>query len=490
MLRQGVMARFAHFVWAAGALGAAGAMATLGPSPLGLAIALPAVLLPLGFGLVAARRDRLAAEHRLALLGEAVGLKPGDDPTSIEAIARCIHGRLERAHLVRQAFAALPIAAALRDGDGEVILQSASFDAGLFALPEDGGEVRVAGQPFRLARAALAGGRELVAFVPAGDTLSEADLAAARQALAALRPLPVPPDANSALLLVSELLADHAAAGRGIDALLAGNALDAAIGPAGPGLGPRLSQLQDMQNLLYEHRDDLALEVDRLESKLDAILEAIDRYRASVATFAELADRGREGLAAASEALMTGEQRARTVLALEAEARRLAMAAAAGAELTREAASGASATTAEIDRLVASVEDVSFRTNLLALNAAVEAARAGDKGAGFAVVAAEVRSLAQATQKATREIRGLVGRSREQAGFSADHAVKLKNILGELGGNLENLSNEADMMKGALQSGSGAIARVGGSVSAVGTEAARALQLPSRRHKSGPPYGE
>jgi methyl-accepting chemotaxis protein len=82
--------------------------------------------------------------------------------------------------------------------------------------------------------------------------------------------------------------------------------------------------------------------------------------------------------------------------------------------------------------IIGVIEGIAFQTNILALNAAVEAARAGEQGRGFAVVAAEVRSLAQRSSEAAKEIKGLIEESVtsvEQGGKLVDETGK---IIGEV----------------------------------------------------------
>ncbi len=91
----------------------------------------------------------------------------------------------------------------------------------------------------------------------------------------------------------------------------------------------------------------------------------------------------------------------------------------------------------EITKILKTIDEIAFQTNILALNAAVEAARAGDAGAGFAVVADEVRSLAQRSAVAAKEtaekIETSVSRSREGVQLTTQVAASFTTIQGQIG---------------------------------------------------------
>jgi methyl-accepting chemotaxis protein-1 (serine sensor receptor) len=100
-----------------------------------------------------------------------------------------------------------------------------------------------------------------------------------------------------------------------------------------------------------------------------------------------------------------------------------------------------SASSREVADIVGVIDGIAFQTNILALNAAVEAARAGEQGKGFAVVAAEVRSLAQRSSQAAKEIKGLIGESASRVVAGAGDVERAGEMMREIVGSVKRVAD-------------------------------------------------
>ncbi|CAB3790007.1 methyl-accepting chemotaxis protein [Pararobbsia alpina] len=203
-----------------------------------------------------------------------------------------------------------------------------------------------------------------------------------------------------------------------------------------------------------DDRSSLLFSMKRMQEQLTQTIGTIKLSADSIATAThqiaagnqDLSQRTEEQAASLEETASSMEQLTSTVTQnahnasqadqLAAQAAQVAEQGGAVVSRVVETMEGINASSDKIANIVGIIEGIAFQTNILALNAAVEAARAGEQGRGFAVVASEVRSLAQRSSAASREIKELIHDSVQRVHAGAGHVreagAKMHEITHEI----------------------------------------------------------
>ncbi len=215
-----------------------------------------------------------------------------------------------------------------------------------------------------------------------------------------------------------------------------------------------------------------------LNTALTTVRDATDQISTASAEIAagnlDLSQRTEQGASLLQQTATAMEQLTGTVAQTAESARtanQLAASASAVAQRGGEAVTQVVSTMQEINSssrriadIIGTIDGIAFQTNILALNAAVEAARAGEQGRGFAVVASEVRSLAQRSAAAAREIKALIGASVERVEVGTQQVASAGSTMSEIVASVQRVSDIIGEITVAATEQSSGIGQVNGSV--------------------------
>jgi len=229
--------------------------------------------------------------------------------------------------------------------------------------------------------------------------------------------------------------------------------------------GAMVGRIGDASRQLSQHAHELLGAMDsstqsaaRQQSETDQVATAINQMAVSVQEVASNAQRTAEAASRADSEAATGTE---VVNRTGAAIGRLAQDIQQAGDVIHELEAHSN----DITKVLDVIRGIAEQTNLLALNAAIEAARAGEQGRGFAVVADEVRSLASRTQQSTQEINAMIGalqggarqavevmqRSREQAMQSVEHAAQAARSLQGINSRVNEISAMSIQIAAAVE---------------------------------------
>ena len=214
--------------------------------------------------------------------------------------------------------------------------------------------------------------------------------------------------------------------------------------------------------------DSLARTVDQVRRSSDSIATASSQIAMGNADLSQRTEEQASNLqqTAASMEQITGTVQSNADSAQQASALASSadQAAAMGGEVVRRVAATMGEINADSHRITditGVIDSIAFQTNILALNAAVEAARAGEQGRGFAVVAGEVRSLAQRSAEAARQIKGLIDDSVARVDSGTRLAEDAGQAMGDIVAKVRRVSQLIKEISSATQEQNTGISQVG-----------------------------